>query len=104
MPLEGQWSRAQTPLRRLAPRERNAAIALVGVTVVAILALVVATLQDSRPSPAPGCIYAIVPGFTGAAPVDACGPRARRICAAHTGETDPGSQAIEDDCRRVGIP
>ena len=104
MPLEGQWHRAHTPLRRLTPRERNVAIGLVAVTLVAIVALVVATLGDSRPAPPSGCIYAIVPGFTGAEPVEACGARARRICTVHAGESDPGSRAIDADCRRAALP
>ena len=103
MPLEGHWRRVNTPLRRLTPRERNIAIAVVAVTLAAVVALIVATLDDSRPAPAPGCIYAIVAGFTGAEPVDACGARARQICETHAGRTDPRSNAILESCRRAGI-
>jgi hypothetical protein len=103
MPLEGHWRRINTPLRRLTTRERNVAIAVVGVTLVAIVAVIVATLPDSRPAPQPGCISAIVAGFTGAEPLEACGDRARRICATRTQEGDPGAAAIRESCRDAGL-
>jgi hypothetical protein len=103
MPLEGHWQRVNMPLRRLTGRERYVAIAALAITVVAVVALVLATVGDSRPAPAPGCIYAIVPGATGATPVDACGARAKRLCATHATLTDPGSQTIEESCRRARI-
>jgi hypothetical protein len=103
MPLEGHWQRVNTPLRRLTRRERNVAAAASASTLAVCAALVLATLGGSRPAPAPGCIYAIVPGVMGAAPVDACGARARRICASNASLTDPGARAIEASCRQAGI-
>jgi len=103
MPLEGHWRRINTPLRRLTTRERNVAIAAVAVTFAAIVAIVIATLPNSRPAPGPGCIYAVVAGFTGAEPVDACGARARHICATRTQEGDPGAAAIRESCRKAGL-
>jgi hypothetical protein len=104
MPLEGQWRRVNTPLRRLTKRERNVAIAVVAVTIAGVVALILATVDDSRPAPAPGCISATVAGFTGAEPLEACGARARQICAAHAGQTDPRSKAILEACRRAAVP
>ncbi|MFL5891701.1 MAG: hypothetical protein ACJ75I_03090 [Solirubrobacterales bacterium] len=103
MPLEGHWRRINTPLRRLSTRERNVVIAAVGVTLAAIVAVVIVTLPHSRAAPAPGCIYAIVAGFTGAEPVDACGARARHICDTRTQEGDPGAAAIRESCRQAGL-
>src|SRR3954452_19585962 len=103
MPLEGHWRRVNTPLRRLTKRERNIAIAVVAVTIAGIVALIVATVDDSRPAPAPGCISAIVAGFTGAEPLEACGARARRLCEVHAGQADPRSDAINESCRRAGL-
>jgi hypothetical protein len=91
-----------TPLRRLTRRERNVAIAALAATLVTVLVLILATVGDSRPAPASGCIYAIVPGFMGATPVDACGARAKSICATHARLDGPGSRAITADCRRAG--
>jgi type II secretory pathway component PulM len=103
MPLEGHWRRINTPLRRLTTRERNVAIAAVAVTLAAIVAIVIATLPNSRPAPGPGCIYAVIAGFTGAEPVDACGTRARHICATRTQDGDPGAAAIRESCREAGL-
>jgi hypothetical protein len=103
MPLEGHWRRINTPLRRLTTRERSVAIAVVGVTLVALVAVIVATLPHSRPAPPPGCISATVAGFTGAEPLEACGGRARRICATRTQEGDPGAAAIRESCHEGGL-
>ncbi|HZV72716.1 MAG TPA: hypothetical protein VFF79_03285 [Conexibacter sp.] len=103
MPLEGHWQRVNTPLRRVARRERVVAIVGAAIVAVVLLALVLATVGDSRPAPAAGCIYAIVPGVMGATPVDACGADATRICAAHATQLDPGSRAIQASCRRAGL-
>jgi hypothetical protein len=102
--MEGHWRRVNTPLRRLTSRERNVALSAVAITVIAILALVLATAGDSRPDPAPGCIYAIVPGAMGAQPIDACGTRARLTCQKRAGLTDPGSRVVQESCRRAGLP
>jgi hypothetical protein len=103
MPLEGHWQRVNTPLRRLTRRERIVALGVLAATVVAVIVLIAATVGDSRPGPAPGCISAIVPGAMGATPVEACGARARTTCSQHAGLDDPGSRAIEAACRRAGL-
>jgi hypothetical protein len=103
MPMEGQWRRANTPLYKLTRRERVVAIALAAITTVAILAIVLASAGSTRPAPGPGCIRANVPGVMGALEVNACGERARRLCAERAGEEDPGSQAIVAACREAGI-
>jgi hypothetical protein len=105
MPLEGHWKRTNTPLRKLTRRERRVAIVCLAVTVVTVLALVLATVGDSRPGPKPGCIYAIVPGVMGATPVDACGAQAQKTCAQHADPalTDPVSVGVRASCRRAGI-
>jgi hypothetical protein len=103
MPLEGHWKRVNTPLRRLTKRERRILFGATAAMIVTILALVLATVGDSRPGPKPGCIYAIVPGVMGATPVDACGVQAKTTCAQHAALRDPGSRVIQTSCRRAGI-
>jgi hypothetical protein len=103
VPLEGHWERVNTPLRRLTRRERNIAIAAVVASFAVILALVLATVGDSRPAPSPGCIYAIVPGVMGATAIDACGNQAKAICADHATDHRPGSNAVRASCRRAGF-
>ncbi len=105
MPLEGHWKRVNTPLRRLTRRERNVAVVTAVLTIVTVLALVLATVGDSRPGPKPGCIYAIVPGVMGATPVDACGEQAKRTCAEHAdpGLQNPVSRRVRASCRHAGL-
>lgn len=103
MPLEGHWERTQTPLRRLTARERNVAIAVLAVTVVSLLAILLATAWDDRPGPAAGCIETVVAGRVGGEPVSGCGAEARAICARASGFDDPRAEKIGDVCREAGI-
>jgi hypothetical protein len=101
--MEGHWRRVNTPLRRLTQRERIVAIVTAAVTAVALIVLVVVTAGDSRPGPAPGCIRSVIPGVMGASELNACGTRAKNVCAAHATHADPGSQAIQASCRKAGL-
>ena len=103
MPLEGHWERVNTPMRRLTRRERTVVLVAALATLVTVLVLVLSTIGNDRPAPAPGGIYAIVPGVMGATPVDACGARAKGICTRHETGEDPPSRAISADCRRAGL-
>jgi hypothetical protein len=103
MPLEGHWRRVNTPLRRLSGRERNIAIVAVLATVVACVALVVATVGRTTPAPGPGCIRAIIPHVMGGETLNACGARARTLCAARAGDADPGARAVQESCRQAGL-
>jgi len=105
MPLEGHWRRQTTPLRKLSRREARVAIAAAVISVVTVLALVLATVGNSRPGPKPGCIYAIVPGVMGATAVDACGEQARKTCAEHASPRlqNPVDRGVRASCRRAGL-
>jgi hypothetical protein len=87
----------------LTRRERFLAIAGTAVTVIVIVALVVATAGNSRPAPGAGCIRAMIPGVMGASELNLCGGRAKRACAEHLNHSDPGSLAIEESCREAGL-
>jgi hypothetical protein len=105
MPLEqGHWQRTNTPLRRLTRRERNVVVGGLAATVVAVLAIVVGgSAGDSHPGPAPGCVRALVAGPTGGEMVNACGTKARALCA-HTATFEgPRAEAILASCRADGI-
>ncbi|HEY8809946.1 MAG TPA: hypothetical protein VIM28_07980 [Solirubrobacterales bacterium] len=103
MPLEGHFQRVNTPLRRLTPRERNVVIAGMLVTVVALLALILATAGDSRPGPAAGCVSAVVAGRVGGEPVNGCGKEAKAICARSANYDTPRSRTIGEVCDEAGI-
>jgi hypothetical protein len=104
MPLEGQWERANTPLRQLGTRERLVAIAGALVVVAAVVVLLVATGGKSQSPPGPGCIRATIPHVMGAEQLNACGQRARQLCARSANASDPGARAIDASCREAGIP
>jgi predicted metal-binding membrane protein len=103
MPLEGHYKRANTPLRRLARRERNIVLAGLAVTVVALVALVLATAGDSQPPPAPGCIRVVVAGRVGGELVHACGTEARVACTRAANFDNARSQTVVAACREAGI-
>jgi hypothetical protein len=103
MPLEGHWERQTTTLRQLTQRERWVAISAVGVTFIAIAALVLATVGDSQPKPAPGCIRAQIAHVMGSEQLNLCGGHAKRACAAHAGDPDPVALSIQAACREAGL-
>lgn len=104
MPLEGHFQRVNTPLRRLTKRERNVVVAGLAITLVALLALILATASDSRPQPAAGCIYTVVAGRTGGEPVHGCGTEAEAICAHSARFDNPRSETVVEACHEAGVP
>jgi hypothetical protein len=105
MPLEGHWRKQNTPLRKLTPRERKVGIAVLAVTIVAMLAVIFAAgLDFSRPGPAQGCIRVVVAGKTGGEVVAGCGAEAEAICAHSAKFDDPRSRDVTANCRAQGIP
>jgi len=100
MPLEGHWRRVNVPLGR---RERLVVIVGVAVTVLAIVAAILATAGRSRPEPGPGCIRASIAGVMGGSELNLCGEHAKRYCAQHAVGGDPNSAAIRASCRDAGL-
>ena len=89
MPLEGHWQRTRRPLRKLSRRERIVAIVTIVATALAIVVLIVATAGSSRPEPGPGCIRATIAHVMGGEELNACGARARRLCARNASRRGP---------------
>jgi hypothetical protein len=98
MPLEGHYERQTTPLYKLSPRETRAAGAVLAVTLVALLAIVLATVGDSSPGPARGCIRADVAGIVGAETISACGPQAVGVCRRAAGFDGDRPETIVAAC------
>jgi hypothetical protein len=103
MPLEGHWRRTNTPLRRLSARERYVAFAGVGVTLMAILVLIVATAGDTESPPAPGCIRADVAGRVGGERIHPCGAAAKATCARALEFDTPRSRTVIAACQEARI-
>jgi hypothetical protein len=103
MPLQGHWETTNTPLRRLGPRERRATIAVLAVTIVGMLALILATVGDTEPPIAAGCFKTNVAGRTGGETVKGCGAEASQICARATTFEDSRAETVVAACREAGI-
>jgi hypothetical protein len=95
MPVEGQWERANTPLRR---RDKRllAGAAVVGAVAVVVLAALYLT-RSSSPS-ARGCLSVDVPSTMGGAHLHVCGAAAHTFC-----RTQGGEARIAAACRRHGF-
>jgi hypothetical protein len=104
MPLEGHYERQTTPLYKLSQREIKAAGAVLAVTLVALLAVVLATAGDSGAPIKPGCFSTSVAGIVGAQTVSACGAEAEARCAHAARFDDPRSRTIVAACEERGIP
>jgi hypothetical protein len=103
MPLEGHWQKQNTPLRKLTERERRAGVAVLAVTVAAMLALVVATAGDSNPPTPEGCIRANVAGVVGAETISGCGAEAEAKCAHAARFDSPRARTVVAECERQGV-
>ncbi|HET7121612.1 MAG TPA: hypothetical protein VFI17_10260 [Solirubrobacterales bacterium] len=103
MPLEGHYERQTTPLYKLSPREIKAASAILVVTLVAMAAVVIATVGDRNPPTPQGCIRAEVAGIVGSETISGCGAEAEAKCA-HAAEFDgPRAQTVLAECERQGV-
>jgi hypothetical protein len=103
MPLEGHYERQNTPLYKLSSRELKAAFGVLAVTLVALIAIVVATAGDSSPGPAAGCIRPEVAGIVGSETINACGQDAVDICTRASGFTGARAETIVGECRTQGV-
>ena len=109
MPLEGHYRRVNTPLRKLGSRERNAVIAILAVTAIAILGLLFLPSDNARPlldengGHRAGCVETAVAGRVGSEPIVGCGAKAREICARAAGYDNPRAHTIVDACLAEGV-
>jgi hypothetical protein len=103
MPLEGHYERQTTPLYKLSPREIKAAMLALLVTVVAMLAVVAATVGDSNPPTPMGCIRAEVAGVVGAETISGCGAEAEAKCAHAAGFEGPRAHTVVAECEQQGV-
>jgi hypothetical protein len=103
MPVEGQWERQQTPLRRLSRRELRLLQAVVGTLLAAAVAvLLLGILNPAAPTPA-GCIDATGPSTMGGAVYRVCGADVPRWCRQEARQHDPVALAVQARCRALGI-
>lgn len=103
MPLEGHYGRVNTPLRKLAQRERYVAVAMIVATAVAIAVLIAASAGGDQPTVGAGCIRVPVPGRTGGELVSGCGAEAKALCARATRFEGLRAELVVAACRERGI-
>ncbi len=109
MPLEGHYRQVNTPLRKLGSRERNVVIAVLAVTVVAIVALLFVPSQNARPlldeagGQRAGCVETAVAGRVGSEPIVGCGAKARKLCRRAAGYDNVRAHTIVDACLKEGV-
>ena len=103
MPLEGQWDRQHTPLRRLGRREQRLLGLMAVVLAVACALIVVAAIsKGSSPATPPSCVEVVGPSTMGASNYQACGRQAARFCAAQADRQDGFADLAREECRRAG--
>ena len=103
MPLEGHYERQTTPLYKLSSREIKVAFGILAVTLVAMIALVVATAGDSNPPPAIGCINPTVAGIVGAETINRCGQEAVDVCSHASEYTGARAETIVANCEKQAV-
>jgi hypothetical protein len=103
MPVEGQWERQQTPLRRLTRRELRLLQGFVAVLLVAVAASVVLMLTTSDPPVPPNCIQVTGGSAVGGANFRVCGADRAAWCRQVAGREDPTSLAVQKRCVALGL-
>jgi len=103
MPVEGQWERQQTPLRRLSHRELRLLQGFLAVLLAALAASVVLMLTTSDPPVPPDCIQVTGGSTLGAVHYRVCGQDRAAWCRQVAGRQDPTSLAVQKHCRALGL-
>jgi hypothetical protein len=96
VPLEGHWTRLETPLTR---RERRLLVLLGCVIVLAAAGISAYSLAGGSDASEPGCVTATFAASLGGATVHRCGAAARQFCRTQ----GPRNARVAEACRRAGI-
>ncbi|HEY3773874.1 MAG TPA: hypothetical protein VGL69_12815 [Solirubrobacteraceae bacterium] len=98
--------REQQRLRPLQRREKLLARGVGGVTVLALVAVLILSLTHSDKRSGHGCIAVSLAYSMGGTQTDACGARARTLCSEVGGPGLSGAAGrdVARACRRAGLP
>lgn len=100
MPLQGHWSRINTPLRETTGRERRILWVLSALLAAAVVAAILVSLgSSSSPTPA-GCFRIEVGSTMGGGSTQLCGKTAENFCHSPAAHGDEGYLA---KCRDAGF-
>ena len=100
MIMQDQSRRLSQPLR-WGRREKTAVIAVILAGMLALIGLGVYALTSGAPARA-DCIHVTFASTLGGADLNACGARARRVCA--SGQFRHIAPELRESCRRAGFP
>jgi len=100
MIMEDRSRRLSEPLR-WGRREKTAVAVLIGCLVLALVALGAYALTSGAPA-RKDCVRVTFASTLGGADLQACGARARRICA--SGQFRGIQQELQAACARAGLP
>lgn len=103
MPVEGQWERQQTPLRRLTRRELRLLQGFVAVLLVAAAAAAAIAFTQSSPPIPRDCIQVTGGSTMGAVNYRVCGADRAAWCRQVAGREDPTSRAVQARCVAAGL-
>lgn len=103
MPVEGQWERQQTPLRRLTRRELRLLQGFVAVLLLAAVAIAVVSFTQSSPPVPANCIQVTGGSTMGAVNYRVCGADRAAWCRQMARRDDPTARAVAARCRAAGI-
>jgi hypothetical protein len=99
--MEGHWDRSRLPVGAGGRRERWVLAAAAAAAIVAVAIVLFAILSGGSASRA-DCVKGTIPSTMGASEVHACGPAARRLCAAQAGRTDRFAREVQAACANLG--
>lgn len=103
MPVEGQWERSQTPLRRLTRRELRLLQGFLAALLVTVAATVALALTQSAPAVPPDCIQVTGGSTMGAVNYRVCGADRAAWCRQVASRADPTSRKVAARCRDQGF-
>ena len=103
MPVEGQWDRQQTPMRRLSRRELRLLWGFLVVLLVGAAATVAIAFTQSSPPVPPDCIQVTGGSSMGAVNYRVCGADRAVWCRQMARHTDPTALAVQKRCAALGL-
>lgn len=103
MPVEGQWERQQTPLRRLTRRELRLLQGFVAALVATAIAVAAVAFTHSAPPVPANCIQVTGGSTMGAVNYRVCGADRPAWCRQMARKDDPTARAVAARCRAAGI-
>lgn len=103
MPLQGHWTRVNTPLRETTGRERRIVVIAASLFALAAIIGTIVAIGSSSPTTPSGCIRIEVPSTMGASASNICGNKAiSAFCHGAAANSPPLNATALPKCRNAG--